>query len=143
MSEQINWFKVRDVGIEPKRGKAGDAGFDLATPQAVYLAPGSVTVIPLGIGFEIPVGFYGKVADRSSMAARGLVVCGGVIDPTYRGEVSVVLFNTNPVVVTFDAGSRIAQIIFHAVYSGELQAIERAEASATVRGELGFGSSGE
>ena len=128
----------------PTRAHAGDAGLDLHALEEVLLAPGQRASVPTGIAVEIPPGQAGLVLPRSGLAARhgiSVVNAPGLIDSGYRGEVRVLLLNTDreqPFAVT--AGDRIAQLVLVRV---ELpMAIEVASLTDSERGAGGFGSSG-
>lgn len=128
----------------PTRAHDGDAGLDLHALEEVLLAPGQRASVPTGIAVEIPPGQAGLVLPRSGLAARhgiSVVNAPGLIDSGYRGEVHVLLLNTDreqPFAVA--AGDRIAQLVLVRV---ELpMAIEVASLTDSERGAGGFGSSG-
>jgi dUTP pyrophosphatase len=90
--------RLRADAVLPDRAYHGDAGFDLASCEAAVLAPGERAVISTGIAVEIPDGYAGFVQPRSGLAARhgiGVVNSPGLIDAGYRGEIRVVLLNTD------------------------------------------------
>jgi dUTP pyrophosphatase len=122
----------------------GDAGYDLHALEAAQLGPGERAMVRTGVAVEIPPGHAGLVLPRSGAAARhgiALVNAPGLIDSGYRGELKVLLLNTDraePFSVA--PGDRIAQLVLVAV---QTPAVEEVTAlTATVRGEGGFGSSG-
>lgn len=128
----------------PVRAHDDDAGYDLHALQAARLAPGERTTIRTGIAIELPPGHAGLVLPRSGLAARhgiALVNAPGLIDAGYRGELKVLLLNTDRS-ATFDlaAGDRIAQLVIVAVAAPDV--VEADALAATLRGERGFGSSG-
>lgn len=135
--------RLRDDAVLPGRAYAGDAGLDLATCERVELAPGERAVVATGLAVAIPEGFAGFVQPRSGLAARhGIAVVNspGLIDSGYRGEVRVVLLNTDrerPFVA--EPGERIAQLVVLPV--PEIELVEVAELPETERGVRGFGSS--
>ena len=135
--------RVRADARLPERAYAGDAGLDLATCEAIRLAPGERALVPTGLAVAIPEGYAGFVQPRSGLAARhGIAVVNspGLIDSGYRGELQVVLLNTDherPFVA--DAGERIAQLVVLAV--PELALREVAVLPSSERGVRGFGSS--
>lgn len=100
--------------------------------------------ISTGLRLEIPEGYYGRVAPRSGLAAKnGIDVLAGVVDSGYRGEVNVVLHNTDKSNTFFvQPGDRIAQIIIERHYNMEFVEVVD-ELSDTSRGDGGFGSSGK
>jgi dUTP pyrophosphatase len=135
--------RLRDDAIVPERAYAGDAGLDLAACDRVELGPGERTVVGTGLAVAIPDGFAGFVQPRSGLAARhGLSVVNapGLIDSGYRGEIRVVLLNTdlNERFVV-EPGMRIAQLVVLPV--PELELVETSELPESERGVRGFGSS--
>jgi dUTP pyrophosphatase len=128
----------------PARAHDGDAGYDLHAAEAVSLAPGSRASVGTGIAVAIPDGHAGLVLPRSGLALKhgiALVNAPGLIDAGYRGEVRVLLLNTDRD-ATFDVepGDRIAQLVIVAHAVPELVEVEALDES--VRGVGGFGSSG-
>lgn len=135
--------RLRPQATLPGRAYQGDAGVDLAACERVELGPGERAVVPTGLAVEIPDGFAGFVQPRSGLAARhGIAVVNspGLIDAGYRGEVKVVLLNTD-LRETFVAmpGERIAQLVVLPV--PDLEVIEVDELDESERGVRGFGSS--
>jgi dUTP pyrophosphatase len=128
----------------PSRAHPGDAGLDLHAVEAAVLEPGERASIGTGIAVEIPTGNAGLVLPRSGLAARhgvSVVNAPGLIDAGYRGEVRVLLLNTDPR-EPFEVvpGARIAQLVVIAVELAVAVDVESLEASE--RGAGGFGSSG-
>jgi dUTP pyrophosphatase len=136
--------RLRDDAVLPERAYAGDAGLDLAACDRVELAPGERAVVGTGLAVAIPEGFAGFVQPRSGLADRhgiSIVNAPGLIDSGYRGELKVILLNTDadePFVV--EPGMRIAQLVVLEV--PELELVEDDALSATERGVRGHGSSG-
>jgi dUTP pyrophosphatase len=127
----------------PTRAYEGDAGLDLSACERVELGPGERAVVSTGLAVAIPEGHAGLVLPRSGLAVRhgiGKVNAPGLIDSGYRGELKVVLLNTdrNERFVV-EPGMRIAQLIVVPVAMTEPK--EVTELPATERGERGFGSS--
>jgi dUTP pyrophosphatase len=128
----------------PVRAHDDDAGYDLHALHAATLAPGERAMVGTGIAIELPPGHAGLVVPRSGLAARhgiAIVNAPGLIDAGYRGELRILLLNTDRT-ATFEiaAGDRIAQLVVVAVAAPEV--VEADALAATVRGEGGFGSSG-
>ena len=127
----------------PQRAYTGDAGLDLASCERVDLGPGERALVGTGLAVAIPEGYAGFVQPRSGLAARhGLTVVNspGLVDSGYRGELRVVLLNTDrtePFVV--EPGMRIAQLVVLQV--PELELVEVDELPSSERGVRGFGSS--
>ncbi|HYY64580.1 MAG TPA: dUTP diphosphatase [Gaiellaceae bacterium] len=135
--------RLRDDAVVPERAYAGDAGLDLAACERAELGPGERAVVATGLAVAIPDGYAGFVQPRSGLAARhgiSVVNAPGLIDSGYRGEVRVVLLNTDrtePFVV--EPGMRIAQLVVLPV--PELELVETDELPESERGVRGFGSS--
>ncbi len=131
--------------VLPARAHPGDAGLDLRALAPVTLAPGARARVPTGLAIELPPGHAGLVLPRSGLAARhGVTVVNapGLIDAGFRGEVCVLLLNTDREhAFAAAAGDRIAQLVVVAV--PELAVAEHdGELSASARGAGGFGSTG-
>jgi dUTP pyrophosphatase len=135
--------RLRPDAALPTAAYEADAGLDLAACEAVTLAPGERAVVPTGIAVEIPAGYAGFVQPRSGLAARhgiGVVNSPGLIDSGYRGEVQVVLLNTDSAsTFTVEAGMRIAQLVVLPVPA--VRVVEVDALAASERGTRGFGSS--
>jgi dUTP pyrophosphatase len=135
--------RLRADATLPARAYMGDAGFDLAACERVELGPGERAAVPTGLAVAIPEGYAGFVQPRSGLAARnGLTIVNtpGLIDSGYRGELVVILLNTDrevPFVV--EPGMRIAQLVVLPV--PEVELLEVDELPASERGVRGFGSS--
>jgi dUTP pyrophosphatase len=136
--------RLDERAILPTRAHPGDAGLDLYSLEPATLKPGERASIPTGIAVEIPPGQAGLVLPRSGLAARAgiaLVNAPGLIDSGYRGEIRVLLLNTDRTATfTLGAGDRIAQLVLVDIQSPtpvEVPALEISE-----RGAGGFGSSG-
>ena len=135
--------RLREDATIPERAYSGDAGLDLSTCERVELAPGERAVVPTGLAVAIPEGFAGFVQPRSGLAARnGIAVVNspGLIDSGYRGEIRVILLNTDrEETFVAEPGDRIAQLVVLPV--PELELVELDELPASERGVRGFGSS--
>jgi dUTP pyrophosphatase len=130
--------------ILPTRAHPGDAGLDLYALEPGLLAPGARATIRTGVAVEIPVGYAGLVMPRSGLASRSgiaLVNAPGLIDAGYRGELKVLLLNTDRKTrCEIAAGDRIAQLVLTAVQTPVV--VEVAELSDSTRAAGGFGSTG-
>ena len=135
--------RLRPDAVVPERAYAGDAGLDLAACERVELGPGERATVGTGLAVAIPEGYAGFVQPRSGLAAKhGITIVNapGLVDSGYRGEVKVVLLNTDgaePFVV--EPGMRIAQLVVVAVPAVATSVVE--ELPGSERGERGFGSS--
>jgi dUTP pyrophosphatase len=140
-------LRVRRLDVRarlPTRAYPGDAGLDLYALEDGVLDPGERASVRTGIAVEIPEGEAGLVLPRSGLAARhgiALVNAPGLIDAGYRGEIRVLLLNTDRS-LSFElaAGDRIAQLVLVKVQTPEVVEVE--ELAVSQRGAGGFGSSG-
>jgi dUTP pyrophosphatase len=135
--------RLHDGATLPTRAYEGDAGLDLSACERVELGPGERAVVGTGLTVAIPAGHAGFVQPRSGLAARhGIAVLNspGLVDAGYRGELRVVLLNTDPAErFVVEPGMRIAQLVVVPVALPEPR--EVAELPDSERGEKGFGSS--
>lgn len=141
---QLRITRLNEHAVLPARAYAGDAGLDLHALEPCRLDPGHRARVRTGIAVEIPPGHAGLVLPRSGLAHRhgiALVNAPGLIDSGYRGEVQVLLLNTDrerPCELA--AGDRIAQLVLVAAALAEVVEVDTLE--GTERGGGGFGSSG-
>lgn len=130
--------------VLPSRAHEGDAGLDLHAAEPAVIGAGERAAVGTGIAIEIPPGHAGLVLPRSGNALRhgiALVNAPGLIDAGYRGEIRVLLLNTDREHdFELDPGDRIAQLLVVAFAS--LEPVEAPELSEADRGRGGFGSSG-
>ena len=131
--------------VLPEYAKPGDAGLDLVSRIEVEIAPGGGRMrIPTGISVAIPDGYAGFVLPRSGLALRHGITCmnaPGLIDSGYRGELQVILVNTDPdEPFVVNVGDRIAQLVIMAVPSVRLVPVTALD--DTERGRGGFGHTG-
>ena len=122
---------LRPDARPPARTRAGDAGYDLRAVEPFSLAPGERAVVPTGVAIAVPEGAAGLVVPRSGLAAKhGLSVVNGpgLIDPSYRGEVKVVLVNLGQEPYEGEAGDRIAQLLLVPCLTPEVRDGRRAAA---------------
>jgi dUTP pyrophosphatase len=136
---------LRAGAVPPARTRAGDAGYDLRAVEAFRLQPGERAVVPTGVAIAVPDGAAGLVVPRSGLAAKhGISVVNGpgLIDPSYRGEVKVVLVNLGQEPYEGAPGDRIAQLLLVPCLTPEVRTVDELPPSRDGRGEAGFGSSG-
>jgi len=135
---------LRPGALVPRRAYGGDAAFDLHAASDLDLAPHERAVVPTGIALGLPPGVAALTVPRSGLAARhGITIVNapGLVDPGYRGEVKIVLLNTDDEqTFAIRVGDRIAQLLLVGPLDAELVQVE--ELDDTERGERGFGSSG-
>jgi dUTP pyrophosphatase len=129
----------------PTYAREGDAGADLRASEDVELAPGGGrALVPTGVAIALPAGYAGFVQPRSGLALAHGVTClntPGLIDAGYRGELKVLLINTDPTEpFLVRRGERTAQLVIQRVAQAHFEAVE--ELSDSERGDAGFGSTG-
>jgi dUTP pyrophosphatase len=140
---ELPFRRLRDDAVVPVRAYEGDAGLDLTACERVELGPGERALVGTGLAVAIPEGYAGFVQPRSGLAAKnGLTIVNtpGLVDSGYRGELKVILLNTDerdPFVV--EPGMRIAQLVVMQVPG--LDPVEVEELPESERGVRGFGSS--
>ena len=141
---RFEYRRLSETARAPVRAHEGDAGMDLHADEAAHLDPGERASVGTGIAVAIPDGHAGLVVPRSGLAADHgitLVNTPGLIDAGYRGELRVLLLNTDRHrSFRITPGDRIAQLVLVKVEAPE--PAEVGELSETVRGEGGFGSTG-
>lgn len=140
---EVAFRKLRDDAVVPSRAYDGDAGLDLTSCERVVLEPGERATVGTGVAVAVPDGYAGFVQPRSGLAARhGITIVNapGLVDSGYRGEVRVVLLNTDSRdAFVVEPGMRIAQLVVVPVAGAEPVEVE--ELPESERGVRGFGSS--
>jgi dUTP pyrophosphatase len=140
----LRFRRLSAAARPPAQAHEGDAGYDLHAAEEVTIDPGERASVGTGIAVAIPKGQAGLVVPRSGLAARhgiSVVNAPGLIDSGYRGELRVLLLNTDRAEpFAIEPGDRIAQLVLVAVETPQLEEVE--ELDATVRGAGGFGSTG-
>jgi dUTP pyrophosphatase len=135
--------RLRDDAIVPTRAYDGDAGLDLAACERVVLEPGERATVGTGLAIAIPDGYAGFVQPRSGLAAKNgitIVNTPGLVDSGYRGELKVILLNTDEhEAFVVEPGMRIAQLVVMPVPL--VDPVEVDELPESERGVRGFGSS--
>jgi dUTP pyrophosphatase len=141
---ELRFARLRDDAVIPTRANDGDAGLDLYAAEPAHLGPGERWSVPAGVAVEIPDGHAGLVLPRSGLAREhgiALVNSPGLVDAGYRGELRVLLLNTDPAEVYRVApGDRIAQLVVVPV--ADVEPVEAEALAESARGAGGFGSSG-
>jgi dUTP pyrophosphatase len=136
-------LRLRADAVVPARAYTGDAGLDLAACERVELSPGERATVGTGLAVAIPEGHAGFVQPRSGLAAEhGITIVNtpGLVDPGYRGELRVILLNTDAEeTFVVEPGMRVAQLVVVPV--PEVELVEVDELPSTERGVRGFGSS--
>ena len=141
---ELRFARLREDAVVPTRAHDGDAGLDLYAAEAAHLGPGERWSVPTGIAVEIPEADAGLVLPRSGLAREhgiALVNSPGLVDSGYRGELRVLLLNTDPAETYRVApGDRIAQLLV--VPFATVEPVETEALAESARGDGGFGSSG-
>lgn len=157
---RIKFIRMTETAKLPKASRDGDIGFDVYADEDFVLTPGMTVKVSTGIQLaDMPAKdadgnrIFMKVEGRSGLALKGIFPIGGIIDPTYRGEIAIVLTYNAPhplaedirkVTIPYNKGDRIAQLVIYKVStSGEIVMEEADKATDTHRGSDGFGSSGK
>lgn len=125
----------------PKQGREGDAGYDFFLKEDVVLKAHAVTIIDTGVCVELPKGFAGLLAMRSSICRQNLIMQQPLIDENYRGELHGMIYSDNNEDLTFRAGDRLFSLYVFPVYQGQLEVVD--ELSESNRGTNWSGSSGK
>lgn len=138
----LKYKKLHEDAIAPTRSHEGDLGYDLYALEDATIGFRCSWRIPTGIAFQFPDGWGGLLKDRSSMAAKGFSITGGVIDNGYTGEIIVVMSTTTDNNDYIKKGQKIAQMVLVPVANLQLQEVDELIA-ADERGDRGFGSTGK
>lgn len=134
--------KLSDQATIPSRGSNFSVGYDLHSAEQKEIPPRGKAMISTGLQMKLPEGCYGRVAPRSGLAWKHSIDVGaGVIDPDYRGELRVILFNLGDETFQVNKGDRIAQLICEQALIPEVQEVTES-LDETERGSNGFGSTG-
>ncbi|WP_242295687.1 dUTP diphosphatase [Bacillus cereus group sp. BfR-BA-01516] len=146
MNLRVKIKRVKDVEL-PRYAKPGDSGFDLVAAEDTIIWPGETKVVQTGLAFEIPPGYELQVRPRSGMTRNTkLRVVLGTVDSGYRGEVGVLVDNTeipkaaNMQAHVIEKGTRIAQGVIAPVITAHFEEVD--ELSHSERGTNGYGSTG-
>jgi dUTP pyrophosphatase len=123
---QINVKKLSENATIPTQGTSFAAGYDLYAAEDAVVVCGTRKLIKTNISMEINPGYYGRIAPRSGLAYKnGIDILAGVIDSDYRGDIGIILYNTDKNIdFVVKKGDRIAQIIFEACYTATLNTVE-------------------
>lgn len=139
-------MKVKKLHPEaklPEKANPSDLGWDLFSVEDVTIPPTQRKLVKTGIAIQFPENVGGILKDRSSVASKqGVFVKAGVIDPNYRGEILVLLWNSESLPIQIAAGAKIAQMILMPAFQLTAPLEEVRTLDATDRGDGGFGSSG-
>lgn len=134
-------IKLLDNAKCPKQGRDGDAGYDFFLKEDVVLKAHEVAVIDTGVCVELPKGYAGLLAMRSSICKKNLIMQQPLIDENYRGEIHGMVYSDNDEDIEFKAGERLYSLYVFPVYHDKLEVVE--ELSESNRGDNWAGSSGK
>ena len=129
-----------DDAIMPKKGSKDAAGYDLYSNEGGRILPGQTRLYDTGISFKVPIGTYGRIAPRSGLSKKGLLVNAGVIDRDYTGPVKIMLHNLSNDTYVVEKDDRIAQLILEKIETPDIMLVDNLD--NTERGSSGFGSTG-
>ena len=142
--ESLKIVRLTPNAYLPLKGTPYAAGYDLFSIVDTVVQPGRRTVVSTGIQIELPPNVYGRIAPRSGLSVKhGIQIGAGVIDPDYRGEIKVVLFNHDDKPFYIKPGYRIAQLVLERFESPSVIDVTGTILSDTKRHEDGFGSTGQ
>ena len=140
---KVKLTKIHEEAIVPKYAHPGDSGMDIYSVKDYSISPLGRRLIETGLTVEIPLGYEIQVRPKSGLALKsGITVLNtpGTIDSGYRGEIGVILFNSNQESYSVKKGDKIAQIVLQKVETIEFEEVSKLEES--VRNTGGFGSTG-
>ena len=124
----------------PERAHDTDAGADLRTPYSFTLWPGEFECVDTGVHVEVPEGYMLEVRSKSGLMTKSGVVTDGTVDAGYNGSIRVCLFNHSRMHREFQAGDKIAQIVFLRIDTPEFEQVD--QITGGERSDRGFGSTG-
>ena len=125
----------------PKKAHDSDAGFDLFALDSVDIGRGVRGLIDTGVSMAIPDGYCGIIKEKSGLAWKhGIIIMGGVIDSSYRGNIKVIMLNANQDTFSVKGGDKIAQLLILPVPNFNVEEVDSLD--DTIRGSGGFGSTG-
>ena len=125
----------------PRKGREGDAGYDLFLNEDITFKAKAVTVVDTGVCVELPKGHAGLLAMRSSVCKTGMIIQQPLIDENFRGEIHILIMNPTDTDFIYKAGDRICSLYVFPVYTEALEVVD--ELSDSNRGSNWSGSSGK
>lgn len=138
---KIKVKRLTPDAILPTKAHKDDMAYDLYTPEHFSIAPLGCRTISVGIAIEMPKGWSAFIMGRSSLAAKGIDILGGVIDNGYRGPIHIIMYNTHRErYYHFAKGDKVMQLV--PIPSPKFLLVEVDELTPSDRGEKRFGSSG-
>lgn len=146
MKQKIHHLQIQKThpdAILPQYAHPGDSGMDLFSIDDWVLNPGERLAFRTGIKIKLPQGMEAQIRPKSGLSAtHGLVTSFGTIDEQYRGEIQVILYNHSFFFFKIKKGMKIAQMVIAPVIRATILEVDHID-SDTLRGEGGFGSTGE
>jgi dUTP pyrophosphatase len=139
--EKLFFYKIDQNGPGLTKVNKLDVGYDLHSTETVALSPGSIYKIRTNVKIRVPNGTYGRIAERSSLASKGIRIGGGVIDPNYTGEIICLISSMTGYVI--NKNDKIAQLILERVCVCDIEELSSPPASVDDRGTGGLGSTGK
>ena len=144
---RLEWKKLHHDAKIPTRKRSTDAAYDIAAIADVEIPPKpvagcSITDVPTGLAVAVSDGWYYTLDGRSSLVLHGLMPYRGTVDAGYNSELKVCLVNLSDEPYMIHKGDRIAQLTIHKAYSGCFVEVEEFSPEYSMRGSLGWGSSG-
>ncbi|ACF42284.1 dutpase [Rana grylio virus] len=137
----LQYVKLSEHASGLIRGSAGAAGYDLAAAHPVVVPSFGRALVKTDLAVKMPPGLYGRVAPRSGLALKNFIDVGaGVVDPDYRGNLGVILFNFGCDPFRVKRGDRIAQLVLERYESPPILEVDSLD--STDRGDAGYGSTG-
>ena len=134
--------RLTETAILPRYALPSDAGMDIFSDEDVIIQPKARGFVKTGIAMEFEPGYVALIWDKSGLALKkGIKTMAGVIEHTYRGEIGIVLYNTGEEPLEIKRGDKVAQMLFQPIISAEVEEVE--ELTESIRGEGGFGSTGD
>ena len=138
---EVKIKKLDPLAAMPEYATPGDAAFDVFALKDKIVPARGRAIISTGFAMEFPAGYVALVWDKSGPPAKfGLTTMAGVVDSSYRGEIKIIMYNTEDQDYTFKAGEKVAQVLIQPVE--RVTITEVFELSDTARGAGGFGSTG-
>lgn len=132
---------LSDVAKVPTQGTPFSAGYDLYAAESATVSKLGRKLIKTNISLAIPINYYGRIAPRSGLAFKnGIDVMAGVIDSDYRGDIGVILYNTDDKDFVVNVGDKIAQIIIEPCAHSNF--VITKELITSKRGEGAYGHTG-
>jgi dUTP pyrophosphatase len=139
--DTLKYFRIDPDGPGLTKVHSMDIAYDVHASETVALLPGEVYKIRTNIKIIVPEGTYGRLAERSGLASRGISLGGGVIDPNYTGEIMCLISSIKE--YTINRNDKIAQLILEKARICPLEEIFSPPEAVDERGDQGFGSTGK